>query len=231
MAKEAAHRGGPCGRSNNLFIYMRQTDCTPPELYTEAARTSIEPSCASGVVWRWQRVHSATTCQAALPQRPTLQPQDPARQLHHIRCPTRSRLPRSSHPLGHHDSCTRRVGLRPPFAYAQIIGIFHADVVDNTAGPDTKPEPMQFLWVRRYRIDKTFRAGFKRKRLHRLSFLPDTDPNAFGFLNPDEVIRGAHIVPAFAHGTTDELLAPGSVGRLPREGLDDEDWKYYYVNW
>jgi hypothetical protein len=90
---------------------------------------------------------------------------------------------------------------------------------------------MEFLWVRRYRIDKSWRAGLKRKRLHRLEFLPDSDPNAFGFLDPDEVIRGAHIIPAFACGTTTDLLAPGSVGRLPRDGLDeDEDWSKYYVN-
>jgi hypothetical protein len=117
-----------------------------------------------------------------------------------------------------------------PFAYAQILGIFHADVVHNVAGASTIPQPMEFLWVRRYRIDNTWRAGSKRKRLHRLEFLPDTDPNAFGFLDPDEVIRGAHIIPAFASGTTSELLAARSVGRLPRDGLDDEDWKKYYVN-
>ncbi|KAJ7104782.1 hypothetical protein C8R44DRAFT_943843, partial [Mycena epipterygia] len=118
-----------------------------------------------------------------------------------------------------------------PFSYAQIVGIFHADVVNTARGADPKPQSMEFLWVRRYRIDSTWRAGFKKKRLFRLEFLPDTDSNAFGFLNPDEVIRGAHIIPAFAWGKTKELLAHGSVGRLPRNDLtDEEDWQYYYVN-
>ncbi|KAJ7077570.1 hypothetical protein C8R44DRAFT_911496, partial [Mycena epipterygia] len=39
------------------------------------------------------------------------------------------------------------------------------------------------------------------------------------------VIRGAHIIPAFAWGKTKELLAHGSV-----ETTDEEDWQYYYVN-
>ncbi|KAJ7673060.1 hypothetical protein DFH06DRAFT_53284 [Mycena polygramma] len=118
-----------------------------------------------------------------------------------------------------------------PFSYAQILGIFHADVVNTAPGADPNAQSMEFLWVRRYRLDSTWRAGFKKKRLHRLEFLPDTDSNAFGFLNPDEVIRGTHIIPAFARGKTTELLASGSAGRLPHNGLtDDEDWRYYYVN-
>ncbi|KAJ7687114.1 hypothetical protein B0H17DRAFT_1203783 [Mycena rosella] len=122
-------------------------------------------------------------------------------------------------------------GASHPFSYSQIIGIFHADVVNTAAGANPRPESMEFLWVRRYRLDSSWRGGFKRKRLFRVEFIPDTDPNAFGFLNPDEVIRGAHIVPAFASGRTEDLLASGSVGRLPRDGLtDDEDWRFYYVN-
>ncbi|KAJ7462907.1 hypothetical protein FB451DRAFT_1562362 [Mycena latifolia] len=118
-----------------------------------------------------------------------------------------------------------------PFAYAQVVGVFHADVVNTTAGADPAPQAMDFLWVRRYRLDPRWRAGFNKKRLYRLEFLPNSDEDAFGFLNPDEVIRGAHIIPAFAHRRTEEFLVPGSIGRLPRDGLSDsEDWRYYYVN-
>jgi hypothetical protein len=118
-----------------------------------------------------------------------------------------------------------------PFSYAQIIGIFHADVVNTAPGANPKPESMEFLWIRRYKLDRTWRGGLKKKRLFRLEFLPEADPDAFGFLNPDEVIRGAHIIPAFARGTTEDLLSSGSIGCLPRPGLtDDQDWRYYYVN-
>jgi hypothetical protein len=53
------------------------------------------------------------------------------------------------------------------------------------------------------------------------------DPDAFGFLDPKDVLRGAHLIPAFAHGKTDELLG-ASIARLPHE--EDEDWQYYYIN-
>ncbi|KAJ6474795.1 hypothetical protein C8R45DRAFT_1159936, partial [Mycena sanguinolenta] len=39
------------------------------------------------------------------------------------------------------------------------------------------------------------------------------------------------LIPAFAHGKTKDLLAAASVGRLPTNGLtNEEDWRYYYVN-
>ncbi|KAJ7728797.1 hypothetical protein DFH07DRAFT_969711 [Mycena maculata] len=118
-----------------------------------------------------------------------------------------------------------------PFSYAQIVGIFHADVVNTAPGANPKPEALEFLWIRRYRLDHTWRGGFKRKQLFHLEFLPDTDQNTFSFLNPDEVICGAHLIPAFASGTTEELLSSGSIGHLPRPRLtDDQDWRYYYVN-
>ncbi|KAJ6451830.1 hypothetical protein C8R47DRAFT_1030639, partial [Mycena vitilis] len=118
-----------------------------------------------------------------------------------------------------------------PFAYAQIIGVFHANVLNTAAGANPTPEALEFLWVRRYRLDPTWRGGFKKRRLFRVEFLPDSDPEAFGFLNPDEVIRGSHVIPAFSHGRTEDLLEGKSIGRLPRPGLTEyEDWRYYYVN-
>ncbi|KAF8151063.1 hypothetical protein BJ912DRAFT_1071771 [Pholiota molesta] len=75
--------------------------------------------------------------------------------------------------------------------------------------------------------DTSYQAGFEKKRLHRLQFLPSHDPAAFGFLDPDEVIRAAHLIPAFRYGPTEELLRGESLGRAPGE-LDD--WEYFYVN-
>ncbi|KAF5384836.1 hypothetical protein D9615_000907 [Tricholomella constricta] len=112
-----------------------------------------------------------------------------------------------------------------PFAYARILGVFHADVTHNVPGNSRVPVSIEFLWVRWYRRDPTYRAGFKRKRLHRLEFLPDSDPDAYGFLNPDEVIRGSHIIPAFYYGPT-ETFAPS----LARAADELDDWVYYYVN-
>jgi hypothetical protein len=113
-----------------------------------------------------------------------------------------------------------------PYTYARIIGIFHCDVLQNSNGTHTAPIPLSFLWVRRFRLDPSFKGGFKRKRLHRIEFLPDSDPNAYGFVDPDEVIRASHLVPAFAHGPTDPVLYT----TLARKGDEYDDWRYHYVN-
>ncbi|GBE77722.1 hypothetical protein SCP_0106040 [Sparassis crispa] len=49
----------------------------------------------------------------------------------------------------------------------------------------------------------------------------------FGFVSPDEVLRGTHLIPAFAHGKTSKLL-PQSIAC--QESEQNEDWKYHYVN-
>jgi hypothetical protein len=112
-----------------------------------------------------------------------------------------------------------------PFTYARVPGVFHVDVVHNVPDASTSAVSIPFLWVWYFRLDRSFKGGFKRKRLHRVEFLPDFDPAAFGFVNPDEVIRGSHLIPAFAHGITEQF--PPSLCRRKDE-LDD--WKYHYVN-
>ncbi|KJA14473.1 hypothetical protein HYPSUDRAFT_114921, partial [Hypholoma sublateritium FD-334 SS-4] len=116
-----------------------------------------------------------------------------------------------------------------PFEYARIIGIFHVDVVHpvpEKSGPTTTS--IEIIWVRRFRIDTTYSsAGFKKKRLHRLEFLPASDPQAFGFVHPDEIIRGAHLIPAFHYGGTDQFLSGVSIARNEDEY---DDYRYFYVN-
>ena len=115
-----------------------------------------------------------------------------------------------------------------PFEYGRIISIFHVDVVHNTeTSTSTSPVSKEVLWVRWFKRDPSYVAGFEKKRLHRLQFLPSSDPAAFGFLDPDEVIRAAHLIPAFKNGPTKKLLRGKSLGRAPEE-LDD--WEYFYVN-
>jgi len=114
-----------------------------------------------------------------------------------------------------------------PFEYGRVIGVFHVDVIHNKEGASKAPVSKEVLWVRWFRRDHTFAAGFKKKRLHRLEFYPSDDPLAFGFLDPDEVIRAAHLIPAFRYGGTEELLAGESLGR----GEDEiDDWRYVFVN-
>ncbi|KAF5368140.1 hypothetical protein D9615_010190 [Tricholomella constricta] len=113
------------------------------------------------------------------------------------------------------------------FWYAQVIGIFHA-VVRHTGPRSHNPHtdhPIEFLWVRWLGVEPGHRFGRRLAKLPKLGFVPDTDPYAFGFLDPSLVIRGAHIIPTFAGGKTSELL----VQRSMTLGLS-EDWANFYVN-
>ncbi len=117
-----------------------------------------------------------------------------------------------------------------PFEYGRIISTFHVDIVIKTEeAPKVAPIPVskEVLWVRWYRRDSSYGAGFKKKRLHRLQFLPYNDPDAFGFLDPDEVIRAVHLIPAFHYGKTSNFFSKESLGRAAGEV---DDWKYFYVN-
>ncbi|KAF7374197.1 GLOBIN domain-containing protein [Mycena sanguinolenta] len=119
-----------------------------------------------------------------------------------------------------------------PYWYARVLGIFHADV--RHVGPRSRSSRsvrMEFLWVRWFGRDLNHKSGWKAKRLDRLGFIPaigeSADDGAFGFLDPDLVIRAAHIIPAFRYGKTSDLL-PKSIARRPED--EDEDYVFYYVN-
>ncbi|KAJ6490960.1 hypothetical protein C8R45DRAFT_195539 [Mycena sanguinolenta] len=120
-----------------------------------------------------------------------------------------------------------------PYWYARVLGIFHADVRHvGTRSRTSRTVRMQFLWVRWFGRDLSHKSGWKAKRLDRLGFIPaigeDADDGAFGFLDPDLVIRAAHIIPAFRYGKTADLLRK-SIARRPED--EDKDYVYYYVNW
>jgi hypothetical protein len=93
-----------------------------------------------------------------------------------------------------------------------------------------KPQRMEFLWVRWFGRDMTHIGGWKTRRLHRVGFLDAADPDsgAFGFLDPTEVLRAAHLIPAFHFGWTSEYLG-ASVAHI-FHGDKQQDYVYYYVN-
>ncbi|KAF9472386.1 hypothetical protein BDN70DRAFT_900592 [Pholiota conissans] len=111
-----------------------------------------------------------------------------------------------------------------PFEYGRVISVFHVEVIHNVegAGPSI-PVSKEVLWVHWFKRDASYRAGFKQKRLHRLEFLPSNNPAAFGFLDPDEVIRAVHLIPSFRYGTTKSLLRGESLARAPGE---IDDWRF-----
>jgi hypothetical protein len=116
---------------------------------------------------------------------------------------------------------------RHPYWYARIIRIFHVEVWNYADTSMTKPRQMDFLFVRWFGHDPTYKSGFSAKRLPHIGFLKGEDPCAFGFVDPDVVIRGIHLIPAFEHGQTDQLLMDSFVRREADLG---KDWLYFYVN-
>ena len=114
-----------------------------------------------------------------------------------------------------------------PYWYAHVLLIFHVKIWH--VGPQAKSAESQhlnILFVRWFGHDLK-KGGWKTQRLHRLRFIEGNDGEAFGFIDPSRVIRGVHLMPAFAYGTTSDLLGPSKVAR-PYQAVD-KDWACYYV--
>ncbi|TBU36276.1 hypothetical protein BD309DRAFT_1073507, partial [Dichomitus squalens] len=117
-----------------------------------------------------------------------------------------------------------------PYLYARVISIFHIEAFragdDLDGAGDTDMQTIQVLWVRWFDLDSSAPGGFKARRLPRLQWAA-LDDNAFGFVSPDQVLRAAHLMPAFAHGQSDSALPGYSIAR--QEDEDDLDWNRHYV--
>ncbi|KAK7688185.1 hypothetical protein QCA50_008555 [Cerrena zonata] len=115
--------------------------------------------------------------------------------------------------------------------YAQVLGVFHATVSvfpsSKSDLPSISSTRVEFLWVRWYGIEPGDRSGFRFAKLPKISFVPENDRFAFGFLDPFVVVRGCHLIPAFALGRTRRLLHSEST--LARRVGERKDWMNYYV--
>jgi hypothetical protein len=111
-----------------------------------------------------------------------------------------------------------------PWCYARVLGIFHTTVSIGRK-PETK---LPFLWVRW--LETHSPGGSAVKRLERIRYVQDSessdDPPAFGFVDPADIVRGAHLLPAFAHGITRDYL--NNQHSLACD-TDRGDYRYYNV--
>jgi hypothetical protein len=114
-----------------------------------------------------------------------------------------------------------------PFLYARIVRIFHVNAI-YTGGPtaDYRPRKVEVLWVRWFEHDMNAPIGsWSDSRLDRLHFPPMAGEHAFGFVNPADVVRGCHIIPAFSSNRRH------SDGRgISLCARDANDWHSYYLN-
>lgn len=112
----------------------------------------------------------------------------------------------------------------PSFHYAKVLGTYHVNLIYIGPGSvDFTAHRFEFLWVRWY--GQVGHHTWADRRLDRVRFMALNDPDAFGFLDPADVIRGCHIIPHFALGKLHE----DSRGLLFSTG-DSGDWKEYYIS-
>ncbi|PPQ89925.1 hypothetical protein CVT25_009726 [Psilocybe cyanescens] len=124
-----------------------------------------------------------------------------------------------------------------PFSYARVLEVFLVNV--RHTGPQSTTNlthSMHFVWVRWFEIDYSYAAGWTAPPPwgDHICFVNSESPDAFGFVDPSDVLRGAHFIPAFAHGSSHDHLPGKSIVRtyleLNEENQDgcfsDEDWSF-----
>ncbi|KAG1865192.1 hypothetical protein C8R48DRAFT_601365, partial [Suillus tomentosus] len=113
---------------------------------------------------------------------------------------------------------------RHPYIYARVLGIYHVNATYIGPGMiDYRSHRIDFLWVRWYQYMGHFSSRYS--SLDRACFLPMAEPDAFGFVDPSDVLRGCHIIPQFSQG-----LRHSDGKGVSNYAQDKLDWKSYYIN-
>ncbi|PIL33172.1 hypothetical protein GSI_04622 [Ganoderma sinense ZZ0214-1] len=111
------------------------------------------------------------------------------------------------------------------FLYARVLGAYHANVLYMGPGMlDYKPRRIDFLWVRWYEVQRGGTTSWRDSELPMVSFPALASDSAFGFIDPSDVLRACHVIPAFARGTAHE----DGVG-VSLRARDGDDYNTYYV--
>ena len=140
-----------------------------------------------------------------------------------LRCESDSINPRTDHRdimlLSHSG------GKDHPFSYARVLGIFHANIIYTGPGSkDFLSRRIEFLWVRWFEIIQDY-LGWEQHVPDTVKFLPMADDDAFGFVDPANVLRACHVIPSFADGR----LHPDGIA-MSRYANDSSDWRRYHIN-
>ena len=87
------------------------------------------------------------------------------------------------------------------------------------------PQTCYFLWVWWFKRDESLPSFATTRQFDRVAFVPYDSPDKepFGFIDPETVIQGCHLIPDFNTGRTRELM--------PALVFQDEggDWKQFCV--
>ncbi|KAG2060731.1 hypothetical protein BDR06DRAFT_1054389 [Suillus hirtellus] len=113
-----------------------------------------------------------------------------------------------------------------PYWYARVLDIYHVDVwlsIEATM----KRHQIEVLYVRWMAPLADHRSGMSCAKLPKVAFVDKSDHDAYGWLDPGQVIRSAHLIPAFASGRGTTSLCYGK--SFARQSGDLDDWEAYYV--
>ena len=119
-----------------------------------------------------------------------------------------------------------------PYWHARIVDIYHFMVRRRILGTTelTAPSRMDVLFVRWFGMDSPDgQSGWGAQRMHTVGFLPDNNSHgpAFGFLDPNEVIRMVHMIPVFSSVPVKDLITGPSIAI--RDPHPDGEYPVYYV--
>ena len=110
------------------------------------------------------------------------------------------------------------------FMYARVLGVYHADVIYTGPGMQNfEARSFQMLWVRWYEVVDPGPSGWDSLTLDMLRFPPLHQDNSFGFVDPEVVLRGCHILPAFDKGKRESNV------NVSCSAKDNKDYLLYYV--
>lgn len=113
-----------------------------------------------------------------------------------------------------------------PFRYGRVLGVYHVNAIYVGPGmTDYQPHRLEFVWVRWYRRQEANGTGSVNQKLDRVQFPPVADDDSFGFIDPADILRSCHIIPAFSGGKAHI----DGIG-LSRCAQDSFDWASYYVS-
>ncbi|KAG1855096.1 hypothetical protein C8R48DRAFT_776498 [Suillus tomentosus] len=113
-----------------------------------------------------------------------------------------------------------------PYWYARVLGIYHIETWLNDGAQPVK-QHLEILWVRWLAPLQNHKSGTRYARLPKVAFVEESDTDAFGFLDPGQVIRGVHLIPAFASGRGVSSLCHGK--SLARQEGELDDWEAHYI--
>ncbi|KAJ3542953.1 hypothetical protein NMY22_g3318 [Coprinellus aureogranulatus] len=117
------------------------------------------------------------------------------------------------------------------FVYGRLLGIFHANILYMGPGAlDFRRRRFDFLWVRWYGQVPSQQPSLvtQRQELDRVKLIPITNADSWGFIDPSQILRAAHILPRFSLGQ----VYPDKKDKriLSKCAREREDWAEYYVN-